>query len=73
MPCSWFPPADEVDEDASQDVLFTGLAFGDQKGHGDEGAVGDAFGPVWVVQGVVFLHKPEEQGRADPLVASTKG
>lgn len=55
---SGFSPADQVDEDACQEVLLRRFALGDEERHGDESRVGDALGPVGVVEDSVLFQKP---------------
>lgn len=64
-----FSPADQIDEDAGQEVLLRRLAFGNEERHGDEGRIGDALGAVGVVEGFILFQEPQEEGGADALVA----
>ncbi|MGZ3607730.1 MAG: hypothetical protein ACXU9J_07375 [Syntrophales bacterium] len=72
IPCSWFPPADEVYEDTGQEIFLCGFALGDEEGHRDESDIGDALSPVRAVQCLVLFQEPQKEGCADPFVAIHK-
>jgi hypothetical protein len=62
-----------VAEDLHQGVAVGGAAFGHQQRHGDQGRVGEALAAIGLVEAAVLLQEPEEQGRADALVAVDEG
>lgn len=40
----------QVDDDFDHGVFFLGVPFGDHKGEGDKGVVGDALGAVLIIR-----------------------
>lgn len=64
---------DEVDDDFDHCVLFLGAAFGDHKGEGNKGVVGDALGAVLIIKDAVAIEEPEEQCGGNAFVAVAEG